>query len=64
MPSNAFARLRLLLTAALLCAMSHIPLAQEEDTGRTHTIPLFMSAADPDGRQGFIRVINHSDEAG
>ena len=32
--------------------------------GGTHLIPLFASAADPLGRQGFARVINHSDEAG
>lgn len=64
MPSNTFTGLRLLLTTALLCTMSQASLAQEEDTGLTHTIPLFMSAADPDDRQGFIRVINHSDKAG
>ncbi|MYE12964.1 MAG: hypothetical protein F4X99_15190 [Gammaproteobacteria bacterium] len=29
-----------------------------------HTVPLFPSASDPLGRQGFVRVINRSDEAG
>ena len=32
-------------------------------TERVHTVPLFPSAADG-VRQGFVRVINHSDEAG
>lgn len=30
----------------------------------TLNVPLFPSASDPQGRQGFVRVINHSDEAG
>lgn len=64
MPSNTFTGLRLLLAGSLLCAMFQAPLAQEDDAGRTHTIPLFMSASDPDDRQGFVRVINHSDKAG
>ncbi len=29
-----------------------------------HTVPMFPSASDPLERQGFVRVINHSDEAG
>ena len=29
-----------------------------------HTVPLFPAASDALGRQGFVRVINHSDEAG
>ena len=32
--------------------------------GGTHIIPLFASAADPLGRQGFARIINHSEESG
>ena len=36
-------------------------LAHAEDV---QTVPLFSSAADPLGRQGFMRVINHSAEAG
>ena len=29
-----------------------------------HTVPMFPAASDALGRQGFVRVINHSDEAG
>ena len=29
-----------------------------------HSVPMFPSAADPLERQGFVRVINHADEAG
>ena len=36
--------------------------ANEDATG--HTVPLFPAASDPMGRQGFLRVINHSDTAG
>ena len=64
MPSKTFTGLRTLLAAALACTMIQTPLAQEDDAGRTHTIPLFMSASDPDDRQGFVRVINHTDKAG
>ena len=64
MPSNTFTWLRPLLAAALLCAMLPAPLAQEDEAGRLHTIPLFMSATDPDERQSFVRVINHSEVGG
>ena len=30
----------------------------------THTVPLFPAAGDPDGRQGFVRVVNRADRAG
>ena len=30
----------------------------------THTVPLFPAAGDPDGRQGFVRVVNREDRAG
>ena len=30
----------------------------------THTVPLFPSASDPDGRQGFVRVVNQEGRAG
>ena len=30
----------------------------------THRVPLFPAASDPNGRQGFVRVINRSDTAG
>ena len=42
-------------------ALGAAAFAQE---GREHFVPLFMSAADPDGRQGFIRIVNHSDRSG
>ena len=30
----------------------------------THTVPLFPAAGDPDGRQGFVRVVNRSNRVG
>ena len=30
----------------------------------SHLVPMFPAASDPDGRQGFVRVINHSDQDG
>ena len=30
----------------------------------THTVPLFPAAGDPDGRQGFVRVVYRADRAG
>ena len=30
----------------------------------THSVPLFPAAGDPDGRQGFVRVVNRADRAG
>ena len=40
--------------------------AETGDDGATttHTVPLFPSASDPEGRQGFVRVINRSGQAG
>ena len=32
--------------------------------GGKHTVPLFLSASEPDKRQGFMRVVNRSDQAG
>ena len=32
--------------------------------GREHSIPLFMAQGNAEGRQGFIRIINHSDAPG
>ena len=29
-----------------------------------HTVPLLPAAGDPDGRQGFVRVVNREDQAG
>lgn len=55
--------MRLLLPATLL--LTGPAIAQEsEPPGREHSIPLFMAHGNPDQRQGFIRVINHSDEPG
>ena len=34
------------------------------DEGGKRTVPLFLSAAEPDKRQGFMRVVNRSDQAG
>ena len=48
---------------ALLVLLACSP-ALAQDTGREHFIPFFMSADDPDGRQGFLRIINHSDRGG
>ena len=39
-------------------------LAAEADAGRTHAVPLFLSASDPLERQGFLRVVNRSNAAG
>ena len=36
----------------------------DHERGREHSIPLFMADGNAEGRQGFIRIINHSDEAG
>ena len=49
----------LLLGIACLAVPSQGAFAQIE-----HELPLFMSAADMLGRQGFVRVINRSDRAG
>ena len=50
-----------LLFVAVVCAAADVARAQE---WRAHGVPLFMSASSPLGHQGFVRVINHSDEAG
>ena len=51
-----------LLIVALLFGWSQAPLANKE--GREHVIPLFIADNDPDGRQGFVMVTNHSDRKG
>ena len=38
--------------------------AESDDDGATYRIGLFPAAADPLGRQGFARIINHSDSDG
>ena len=46
-----------------LTNLSTVP-ATPGDEGGTHVVPLFPSASDPLGRQGFVRVVNRSTEAG
>ena len=36
----------------------------DDDATTAHTVPLFPSASDPQGRQGFVRVINRHGQAG
>lgn len=55
---------RALPAVALLACCSAIGQETDDPPGREHSIPLFMAHMDPEGRQGFIRIINHSDEAG
>lgn len=50
--------------ALLLCWTAHGQGPMNEPPGREHSIPLFMADGDPEQRQGFIRIINHSDEEG
>ena len=63
-PSNRESRLRdsialgPCLAFAFLLMQAPVVLAQS-----VHTLPLFMSASDS-ARQGFVRIINRSDEAG
>ena len=49
------------LLRTALAALGAAAFAQE---GREHFVPLFMSATDPDGRQGFVRIVNHSERGG
>ena len=46
-----------------LTNLSRVPNNKEIDDGREliHHVPLFLSAADPEGRQGFVRVVNSGD---
>ena len=44
-----------------LTNLSTAPANVQDDV---HTVPMFPAASDSLGRQGFVRVINHSDEAG
>lgn len=56
---------RILSAAALLlCGAAVGQEAENEPRGREHSVPLFMAHGDPEQRQGFIRIINHSDEPG
>ena len=51
-----------LLTLAVFLGWGQAALANKD--GREHAIPLFIADMDPDGRQGFIMVTNHSDRDG
>ena len=46
-----------------LTNLSTVP-GTPEDEDDVHVVPLFPSASDPLGRQGFVRVVNRSGEAG
>ena len=46
-----------------LTNLSTVPATPGDEDG-THVVPLFPSASDPLGRQGFVRVVNRSTEAG
>ena len=50
-----------LLVASSLCGVSGVASAQ---VWKAHGVPLFVSASNASGHQGFVRVINRSDEAG
>ena len=50
-----------LLVVAVLCGSAASLHAQE---WKAHGVPLFVATSNPSGYQGFVRVINHSDEAG
>ena len=52
-----------LLAIAVLLGWSQAVFSAEEG-GREHVIPLFMASDDELDRQGFMRVINHSDRSG
>ena len=44
--------------------LTNLSTAPDNVDAGTHTVPLFPAASDLFGRQGFVRVINHSAEAG
>ena len=44
--------------------LTNLSTAPDNQTDEVHSVPLFPSAADADGRQGFVRVVNRSDESG
>ena len=46
-----------------LTNLSTVPAVPDREGG-THVVPLFPSASDPHGRQGFVRVVNRSAAAG
>ena len=44
--------------------LTNLSTAPYSEAGGIHAVPLFPSASDANGRQGFVRVVNRSDEAG
>ena len=44
--------------------LTNLSTAPDNETDGEHSVPLFPSASDANGRQGFVRVVNHADEAG
>ena len=44
--------------------LTNLSTAPDNGTDGTHSVPLFPSASDSNGRQGFLRVVNHGDEGG
>ena len=44
--------------------LTNLSTAPVNGTDGTQGVPLFPAASDPDGRQGFVRVVNRSDTAG
>ena len=44
--------------------LTNLSTAPENVADNVHTVAMFPAASDPLGRQGFVRVINHSDRAG
>ena len=43
--------------------LTNLSTAPDNETDGKHSVPLFPSASDANGRQGFLRVVNHADEA-
>ena len=52
-----------LLSLALVLAWGQAAFAQDAEPGREHSIPLFLPEDNMD-LQGFIRIVNHSDQEG
>ena len=44
--------------------LTNLSTAPGNEAGSAHFVQFLPAASDPPGRQGFVRVINHSDEAG
>ena len=44
--------------------LTNLSTAPDDGTDGKHSVPLFPSASDANGRQGFLRVVNHADESG